>query len=78
MSEPEDEFEEEEEIPLYDKTPVLEAWIEDAEKFGFPDNIQKGLAFLIGLNLAVTPQESPEKAIRLSKRLSSYAPQSSR
>jgi hypothetical protein len=74
MSAANDESEEEEEILLYDKTPVLEAWIEDAEKFGFPDNIQKGLAFLIGLNLAVTPQESPEKAIRLSKRLSSYAP----
>jgi hypothetical protein len=74
MSEPDDEIEEEEEAPEYPTTPVLKAWIKDAKKFGFSENTQKALAFLIGLNLALTPQESEEKALRLSRRMSSYAP----
>lgn len=42
----------------------LEAWKQDADDFGLPENVQKGLIFLIALKTRIDPNlQSPEKLI---------------
>jgi hypothetical protein len=35
-------------------TPMMEVWAKDAEEFGIPFQTQKGLIFLLAINLRVT------------------------
>jgi hypothetical protein len=52
-------------------TPQLAAWIQDADEFGLPKDVQKGLIFLVAWYLRVNgPQETPEEWIRYTRRLS--------
>ncbi len=53
----------EEDIEIAKPTPMMKVWIRDAEEFGIPFEVQKGLIFLIafGLRSIFQPLKNPEK-----------------
>jgi len=68
-----------EELEIDDPTPMMEVWRKDAEEFGIPFQTQKGLMFLIALELRVSFQtESVDEWIgftqKLSNKISDIAP----
>ncbi len=47
----------------------LDAWKKDADDFGLPENVQKGLVFLIALKNRIDPKlQSPEKLLGRAKK----------
>jgi hypothetical protein len=52
------------------KTPsFLDEWKKDADGFGLPENVQKGLVFLIALKTRIDPNlQSPEKLLGRAKK----------
>jgi hypothetical protein len=48
----------------------LDAWKQDAEDFGLPENVQKGLIFLIAMKSRIDPNlQSPEKLLGRAHKL---------
>jgi len=53
-------------------TPMIKAWKHDADVFGLPENIQKGLIFLIAMAMSADAQNGDlEKFITSARKLSS-------
>ncbi len=47
----------------------MDAWKKDADDFGLPENVQKGLAFLIALKTRIDPDlQSPKKLLGRAKK----------
>jgi len=52
-------------------TPMLDVWQHDANEFELPENVQKGLIFLIALGMRVDPDlAAPEELLRQAQKLS--------
>lgn len=59
-------------IEIAKPTPMMKVWIQDAEEFGIPFEVQKGLIFLIAFGLrAIFQPPSLEDWISHTKKLSS-------
>ena len=62
----------EEDIEIAKPTPMMKVWIRDAEEFGIPFEVQKGLIFLIAFGLrSIFQPPSLEDWISHTKKLSS-------
>lgn len=58
-------------LEFYDKTPLMEVWIKDANQFGIPHRVQKGLMFITALGMRVSYQaRSLEDWIGFTNRMS--------
>ena len=60
------------ELEVEDPTPMMEAWRKDADEFGIPFEVQKGLMFITAFGMRVSYQtDSVEKWIGFTQKLSS-------
>jgi len=52
---------------------MLQVWQQDANELGLPENVQKGVIFLIALGMRVDPAfETPEAFLRPLLRLKGF------
>ncbi|MDF1789867.1 MAG: hypothetical protein P1U82_28670, partial [Verrucomicrobiales bacterium] len=59
--------------PPQKTTPMLQVWQQDANELGLPENVQKGVIFLIALGMRVDPAfETPEAFLRPLLRLKGF------